>query len=72
MRIYAGAGSRYQNGLIYYATISDHENLDGNYFHPGIYTPNVTSWKSKALLNNYYGYYFDGADDLDIASSGAI
>ena len=70
--IYAGAGARYHKGLIYYVTISGHEDLRGHYFRPGVYTLNATSGKSQALLNNYYGYYFNGADDLDIDSNGVI
>ena len=70
--IYAGSGARYRNGVIYYVTISGHGNLEGNHFRPGVYTLNVTSGKSEALLNNYYGYYFNGADDLDVDSTGAI
>ena len=70
--IYAGAGARYHKGLIYYVTISGHENLQGHHFRPGLYTLNITSGKSEALLNNYYGYYFNGADDLDIDSNGIV
>jgi len=70
--IYAGAGARHKNGLIYYATLGGHEDLAGNVFRPGIYTLNTTSNQSVCLLNNYYGYYFNGVDDLDISPSGDI
>lgn len=70
--IYAATGARYRNGLIYYATIGGHEALSNYSFRPSIVTLNVTSGKSETLLNNYYGYYFNGVDDLDIDYAGHI
>ena len=70
--IYAGAGARYQKGMIYYAALGGHEDLTGQIFRPGIYTLNTTSGKSTCLLNNYYGYYFNSVDDLDLSPSGDI
>lgn len=70
--IYAATGARYRNGLIYYATLGGHEALRNYTFRPGIVTLNVTSGKSETLLNNYYGYYFNGVDDLDIDQAGNI
>lgn len=70
--IYAATGARYRSGLIYYATIGGHGALWNYSFHPSIVTLNVTSGKSETLLNNYYGYYFNGIDDLDIDNAGHI
>lgn len=70
--IYAGAGSRYRNGIIYYATISGNESLGGHRYYPGIYALDVKTGKSWTLANSYYGYYFNGVDDLDIDEDGRI
>lgn len=70
--IYAATGARYRNGLIYYATIGGHEALWNYSFRPSVVTLNVTSGKSETLLNNYYGYYFNGIDDLDLDDAGNI
>ncbi|EKG19757.1 Six-bladed beta-propeller TolB-like protein [Macrophomina phaseolina MS6] len=70
--VYAATGARYSQGLIYYSTIGGDEDIDGRSFRPGIYTLNVTSGESTPLLNNYHGYYFNAADDLDIDAHGRI
>ncbi|KAJ8127135.1 hypothetical protein O1611_g6499 [Lasiodiplodia mahajangana] len=70
--IYAAAGSRYYKGLIYFATIGGNDSLAGYSFRPGIYTLDPRTGKSNAILNNYYGYYFNSADDLDIDDDGQI
>ncbi|KAF2107792.1 putative gluconolactonase precursor [Lophiotrema nucula] len=70
--IYAPTGSRYRDGLVYFSTIGGNSDLEGYSFHPGIYTYNVTSGESATLLNNYHGYYFNGADDFDIDQNGNI
>jgi sugar lactone lactonase YvrE len=70
--IYGATGSRYRNGLIYFSTIGGDPSLNGYTFRPGIYTYNVSSGVSSTLLNNYHGYYFNSADDLDIDESGHI
>lgn len=71
--VYAATGARYRNGLIYFATIGGHEPLWNSYsFRPSIVTLNVTSGKSETLLNNYFGYYFNGIDDLDIDYAGNV
>ena len=70
--IYAAAGARYRNGNIIYATLGGDEALGGHSFRPGLYALNVTSGKSRVLLDNYYGYYFNSVDDLDIDAHGNI
>ncbi|KAL7619416.1 hypothetical protein AAE478_009955 [Parahypoxylon ruwenzoriense] len=70
--IYAPSGARYHDGLIYFSTIGGNASLDGYSFRPGIYTVNPITGESKTVLNNYYGYYFNGADDLDIDDDGQI
>ena len=70
--IYAPAGARYRDSSIIYATIGGHHSLEGHSFHPGLYALDVKSGKSRVLLNNYYGYYFNSVDDLDIDAKGQI
>ena len=70
--IYAPAGARYTDGSIIYATIGGHQSLEGHSFRPGLYALDVASGKSRVLLNNYYGYYFNSVDDLDIDARGQI
>ncbi|KZF20966.1 putative gluconolactonase precursor [Xylona heveae TC161] len=70
--IYAGAGARYRDGLIYYATLGGSEKLGSMPIRPGIYTLNISSGHSTALLNNYYGYFFNSVDDLDISPAGDV
>lgn len=70
--IYGAVGGRYRNGLIYFSTLGGDDDIDGRSYHPGIYTLNATSGESRALLNNYYGYYFNGADDFDIDQDGQV
>ncbi|EKG22535.1 Six-bladed beta-propeller TolB-like protein [Macrophomina phaseolina MS6] len=70
--IYGAVGGRYYNGLLYFSTLGGDENIDGRSYRPGIYTLNATSGESQVLLNNYYGYYFIGADDFDIDRDGHI
>lgn len=70
--IYAPAGARYRDGFIIYATIGGHPSLGGHSFRPGLYALDVMSGKSRVLLNNYHGYYFNSVDDLDIDAHGQI
>lgn len=69
--IYGATGARYRNGLIYFSTLGG-DDFGGHSYRPGIYTLNATSGESRALLNNYYGYYFNGADDFDMDADGHI
>ncbi|KAI0105035.1 lactonohydrolase [Nemania sp. FL0031] len=70
--IYAVSGARYHKGLIYFSTIGGNASLEGHHFRPGIYTLDPRTGESSVLLNNYYGYYFNAADDLDIDDDGQI
>lgn len=70
--IYAATGARFRDGLLYLATIGGNESLAGYTFRPGLYTLNPTTGETQALLNNYYGYYFNAVDDLDIDHEGQI
>ncbi|GME39365.1 lactonohydrolase [Neofusicoccum parvum] len=70
--IYGAVGGRYRRGLLYFSTLGGDDDIDGRSYHPGIYTLNATSGESRTLLNNYYGYYFNGADDFDIDQDGQV
>lgn len=70
--IYAGTGSRYRNGTIYYATSGGNDSIGSRLYYPGLYALNVTTGESSTLANSYYGYYFNGLDDLDIDEDGRI
>ncbi|OJD32190.1 lactonohydrolase [Diplodia corticola] len=70
--IYGATGGRYRDGLLYFSTVGGAEDIDGRSYRPGIYTLNATTGESRTLLNNYYGYYFNGADDFDFDRHGNI
>ncbi|KAK1142965.1 hypothetical protein N8T08_007206 [Aspergillus melleus] len=70
--IYAPAGARYRKGLIYYSTAGGNTSLDGLTYRPGVVSFDPITKKSEVLVNNYYGYYFNTADDLDIDEKGGI
>ena len=73
--IYSAEGGVYYNGLIYYCVGGGNASLDlgsGFVSRPGIYTLNATSGESNVLLNNYFGFYFNGCDDITINKYGDI
>ncbi|KAF2107801.1 putative gluconolactonase precursor [Lophiotrema nucula] len=70
--VYAPSGARYRDGLIYYAACGGNESLDGRTYYSGLYTFDPKTMESKVLLNNYYGFFFDGIDDLDLDHEGRI
>ncbi|KAF9637612.1 lactonohydrolase [Lasiodiplodia theobromae] len=70
--IYAPTGARYRDGLIYFAVGGGNASLEGHAFRPGIYSLDPKTMESKAVVNNYYGHYFNLVDDLDIDAHGNI
>ncbi|KAF7194562.1 Gluconolactonase [Pseudocercospora fuligena] len=62
--IYAANGGTFHDGLIYYATAGGNNTLPGGEQRPSIRTLDTITNQSRTLLNNYYGYYFNGPDDL--------
>ncbi|KAH8645846.1 lactonohydrolase [Tricladium varicosporioides] len=70
--IYAPAGGRYRNGLIYYSAAGGNESLNNTTYRPGIYTLDPKTGKSEVLVNNYFGYYFNTCDDLDLDPEGNV
>ena len=59
--IYSAQGGVFHDGLIYYAVGGGNDSYN---IRPGIYTLDATSGESKVLLNNYFGWYLNGPDDL--------
>jgi hypothetical protein len=69
--LYLPSGGTFHEGLIYYSCLGGNITA-GQEFRPGIYTLNATSGKSQSLLNNYFGYYFNGCDDIVVDSRGDV
>ncbi|KAE8153828.1 hypothetical protein BDV25DRAFT_15089 [Aspergillus avenaceus] len=70
--LYAATGSAYSDGLIYYSTTGINDTTTDDFVTTGIYTFNPKTNETETLLNNYYGYYLNGADDIAIESNGDI
>ena len=70
--IYTPCGAKYYRGLVYYAVLGGDEDIEGRVYRPGLYTLDPWTWKSEVLLNNYFGYYFSGLNDLDIDEYGQV
>lgn len=70
--LYAPAGSQYHNGLIYYSSTGTNVTTSGDVYRPGIYTFDPKTNKTETLLNNYFGYFFNGADDIALEANGDI
>ncbi|KAA8649552.1 hypothetical protein EYZ11_006615 [Aspergillus tanneri] len=70
--LYAATGSVYHNGLVYYSTTGRNGSDPAFVTSPGIYTFDPKTNKTEALLNNYFGYFFNGADDLAIERNGDV
>ncbi|KAL5357222.1 hypothetical protein BJX96DRAFT_172339 [Aspergillus floccosus] len=70
--IYAPTGARYRNGSIILSAGGLNRSMENNYFVPGIYQVDPVTGHSQPLVNNYFGWYFNTCDDMDIDSSGNI
>ncbi|TAQ91176.1 hypothetical protein B7494_g546 [Chlorociboria aeruginascens] len=69
--LYSPTGGQYRDGLIYYSCNGG--NSTGEYdYRPGIYTFDPHTGESNAILNNYFGYWFNTADDMVMQSNGDI
>lgn len=69
--LYDATGSFYRGGLVYYSAIGN-ADIRGQELRPGIYTFDPKTGKSTAILNNYFGYYFNGCDDIALDAQGGI
>ncbi|THZ88417.1 hypothetical protein D6C84_00907 [Aureobasidium pullulans] len=71
--VYAPNGGTYHGGLVYWGRAGGGNNsIGGTEQRPGIRVLDPTSNKTTTLLNNYFGFYFNGLDDLIVDSSSDI
>ncbi|KAI1179927.1 lactonohydrolase [Nemania sp. FL0916] len=70
--IYAANGMRYRDGRIWVSAAGGNDTLAGGPYHPGIYSFDPKTGKSQVEVNNYYGWFINSANDLDIDPSGRI
>ena len=54
------------------AVAGGNTSINGTEQRPGIRTLDPRTNKTTTLLNNYYGHYFNGPDDLFVDATGAI
>jgi sugar lactone lactonase YvrE len=70
--IYAANGMRYGNGRVWVTAAGGNDTLEGGPYHPGLYSFDPKTGKSKIEANNYYGWFINSANDLDIDSNGMV
>lgn len=71
--MYAPLGSWYHNGMVYWAVSGNNASLpDGQIQRPGIARMDPVTKKVEMLIDNYYGFYFVGPNDLTIDEIGDI
>lgn len=71
--LYAPTGARYRNGSIIYTSGGLNRSLaDQSSFVPGVYSVDPVTGESQTLLNNYFGWYFNTCDDVDVAADRSI
>ncbi|KAI2637989.1 lactonohydrolase [Hypomontagnella submonticulosa] len=70
--IYAANGMRYRDGRVWVSAAGGNDTLAGGPYHPGIYSFDPKTGDSRVEANNYYGWYINSANDLDIDPSGQV
>nr|POE52164.1 gluconolactonase [Quercus suber] len=70
--VYAPNGGTFHNGLVYWGASGGNNSIGGTEQRVGIRTLDPHTNKTKTLLNNYFGYYFNTVDDLFVDKTGAI
>jgi hypothetical protein len=71
--LYAPTGARYRNGSIIYTSGGLNNSVAGqNSFVPGVYEVDPITGESQTLVNNYFGWYFNTCDDVDVDLDGNI
>ncbi|KAI0105030.1 lactonohydrolase [Nemania sp. FL0031] len=70
--IYAANGMRYRNGRVWVSAAGGNDTLAGGPYHPGIYSFDPKTGESRVEANNYYGWFINSANDLDIDASGRV
>lgn len=72
--LYAPNDAQYVNGSIYWAVAGGNSSIGDppREQRPGIYKTDPATGKTICLLNNYFGYYFNGLNDLAVHKNGDI
>ncbi|THX57540.1 hypothetical protein D6D06_03627 [Aureobasidium pullulans] len=71
--VHAPNGGTYHGGLVHWGRAGGGNNsIGGTEQRPGIIVLDPTSNKTTIFLNNYFGFYFNGLDNLFVDSHGDI
>ena len=70
--VYGVNGATFHNGLIYWGASGGNISIGGTEQRSGIRTLDPATNKSTTILNNYFGSYFNGVDDLFVHPNGDI
>ena len=72
-KTYQPNGAVLHNGMIYWAVMGNNVSLPGGLKQrPGIARLDPATGQVETLLNNYYGFFFSGPNDITVDSSGDI
>ena len=72
--LYAANDAQFVNGSIYWSVAGSNRSI-GNpprEQHSGIYKTDPATLETTCLLNNYFGYYFNGPNDIAVHNNGDI
>ncbi|THW36780.1 hypothetical protein D6D22_07520 [Aureobasidium pullulans] len=69
--VYAPDGG-YHGGLVHWGAGGGNNSIGGTEQRPGVRVLDPTTNKTTTLLNNYFGFHFNGLDDLFVDSHGDI
>ncbi|THY37257.1 hypothetical protein D6C98_10780 [Aureobasidium pullulans] len=61
--VYAPNGGTYHGGLVHWGAGGGNNSIGGTEQRPGIRVLDPTTNKTTTLLNNYFGFYFNGLDN---------
>ncbi|KAL1619267.1 hypothetical protein SLS56_010210 [Neofusicoccum ribis] len=71
--VYQPTGGILHDGMIYWAVQGNNVSLpNGQQQRPGIVRVDPRTYKAEWLLNNYYGFFYGGLNDLTVDSVGDI
>jgi hypothetical protein len=71
--VYQPTGGILHNGSIYWAVQGNNQSLpNGLKQRPGVVRVDPKTLKAEWLVNNYYGFYFGGLNDLNVDDVGDV
>lgn len=70
--VYAPNGGTFHDGLIYWGASGGNNSIGGMEHRVGLQTLDPDTNKTKILLNNYFGFYFNTIDDLFVHPNGDV